>query len=243
MIGQGNAGDPGSIVSDVLNNATLDFNRVEDLTYNGAISGSGLVIKEAAGKLTLTGSNSYGGGTNVNAGTLIAANTIGSATGSGPVSVAGGATVGGSGTMAGAVTLADSAHLSPGQSIGTLTVGSLQLSAGSILDYDLDSPASGDLTIITTAGGLELDGGIVNITPGAGFSAGQYTLLDYATSFSGSPANLSIGSAPAGFVYEFVNNPGATSIDVVVSVPEPTALLSALALLPLLCPRRRARQA
>src|SRR5204863_3168322 len=39
MIGQGNAGQPGSIVGDMENNATLSFNRVEDLTYVGSISG------------------------------------------------------------------------------------------------------------------------------------------------------------------------------------------------------------
>jgi autotransporter-associated beta strand protein len=70
MIGQGNAGEPGSIVSDVLNNGTLDFNRVEDLAYGGAISGNGNLVKEAAGKLTLTGTSSYTGSTTVLAGTL-----------------------------------------------------------------------------------------------------------------------------------------------------------------------------
>lgn len=70
MIGQGNSGEPGSIVSDVLNNGTLNFNRVEDLTYDGAISGNGNLIKEAAGKLTLTGNSSYTGSTTVLDGTL-----------------------------------------------------------------------------------------------------------------------------------------------------------------------------
>src|SRR2546421_729047 len=56
MIGQGNAGEPGSIVSSVVNNSgTLAFNRVEDLTYAGAINGTGVMTKQAAGTLTLTG--------------------------------------------------------------------------------------------------------------------------------------------------------------------------------------------
>src|SRR6185503_18062158 len=60
MIGQGNPGDPGSIVSSVVNNsATLVFNRVEDLTYGGAINGTGAVTKQGAGSLVLTGTNSY----------------------------------------------------------------------------------------------------------------------------------------------------------------------------------------
>src|SRR5436309_15869123 len=114
MIGQGNAGEPGSIVSDVLNNSNLDFNRVEDITYGGTISGTGSVTKEAAGKLILTGSNSYSGGTTISAGTLVAANTTGSATGSGAVTVATGATLAGGGTIAGSVSITTGAHLAPG---------------------------------------------------------------------------------------------------------------------------------
>ena len=72
MIGQGNPGDPGSIVSSlVTNNGTLVFNRVEDLTYSGAISGSGVVIKQAAGKLVLTGTRTYSGLTTVKAGNQV----------------------------------------------------------------------------------------------------------------------------------------------------------------------------
>jgi autotransporter-associated beta strand protein len=121
MIGQGNPGQPGSLVSDVLNNSELIFNRVEDLTYAGSISGGGIVTKQAAGKLTLTGSNTYSGATNVNAGTLIVANSTGSATGSGPVNVALGATLAGTGTIAGPVTVNAGGSLAPGSSPGKLT--------------------------------------------------------------------------------------------------------------------------
>src|SRR5213079_769374 len=62
MIGQGNASEPGSIVSSVVNNSgSLVFNRVEDLTYAGAISGSGTLEKQAAGRLVLTGTHTYTG--------------------------------------------------------------------------------------------------------------------------------------------------------------------------------------
>src|SRR6185503_4062256 len=60
MIGQGNPGEPGSLVSSVVNNSgTLVFNRVEDLTYAGAISGPGAMTKQAAGRLVLTGTHSF----------------------------------------------------------------------------------------------------------------------------------------------------------------------------------------
>ena len=239
MIGQGNPGEPGSIVSDVLNNGSLVFNRVENFSYAGTISGSGSVSKESPGKLTLTGASTYMGGTNVLGGTLLAGNASGSATGSGPVQVSSAATIGGTGAMVGEVTLAAGAHLAPGMSIGTLTVGSLNLADDSILDYELGIPGSSDLTIISDVGGLDLAGGTFNITPAAGFGVGQYPLLDYSGSFSGSISNLSIGSAPGGFVYDFVDNLATTSINLVVAVPEPGALIWGITIVPLLCGRRR----
>jgi fibronectin-binding autotransporter adhesin len=226
MIGQGNPGEPGSIASSVLNNGTIDFNRVENISYgfsDATISGTGNLIKEAAGKLTLVSANTYSGGTTVLAGTLIAANTSGSATGSGAVSVSAGATLAGSGTIAGAVSIASGGHLAPGTSAGNLTVGSLSLVAGSVLDYELGAPGTGDRTTITSSGGLSVTGGTVNITALAGFGVGQYPLLDYTGSFIGSPTNLILGAAPSGFTYSFVNNATNTSIDVVV-VPEPSGL-------------------
>ena len=97
MIGQGNPGEPGSIVSSVVNNSgALIFNRVEDLTYGGAISGAGTFEKQAAGTLTLTGANTYTGTTTVSAGTLLVNGRIGASS----VSVANG-TLGGNGIING----------------------------------------------------------------------------------------------------------------------------------------------
>jgi fibronectin-binding autotransporter adhesin len=56
------------------------------------------------------------------------------------VGAAGGTTLGGNGSITGDVTLAPGAILAPGGSpgaVGTLTVGSLTLSPGSVLEYDL----------------------------------------------------------------------------------------------------------
>jgi fibronectin-binding autotransporter adhesin len=239
MIGQGNPGEPASIDSNVLNNGTLVFNRVENITFGAfsrTISGTGNLIKEGAGKLTLTGANTYGGGTTVSAGTLTASNFGGSATGSGPVAVSPGATLSGFGTVAGAVSIASTAHLSPGDSAVTganLTLGALALQPGSLLDYSFGGRAN-SLTTITSPSGLSLVGGTVNISLLGTFGPGQYRLLDYPGSFSGSASNLVIGTAPAGYAYSFVNTAANTSIDLVVStVPEPSCLQLSMFLLAL----------
>jgi autotransporter-associated beta strand protein len=50
----------------VLNNATLVFNRFDAFTFDGVISGTGAVVVGGAnGTLTLTGNNSYSGGTTI----------------------------------------------------------------------------------------------------------------------------------------------------------------------------------
>jgi filamentous hemagglutinin family protein len=66
----GTGGTSGSITGNVINNATLNFNRSDALTYAGAISGSGSVTKQGAGTLTLSGDNTYNGSTTISEGTL-----------------------------------------------------------------------------------------------------------------------------------------------------------------------------
>jgi len=133
MIGQGNPGNPGSIVSSVVNNSgTLVFNRVEDLAYGGAINGAGAVTKQAAGKLTLTGTHTYTGATTVGAGTLLLNGVIGASA----VTVAGG-TLGGNGLIKGPVTIQPAGRLAPGTSIGALTISnSLNLSGVTVMELD-----------------------------------------------------------------------------------------------------------
>ena len=55
----------------VVNNAAVGFNNATSGTYSGAISGSGLLAKLGAGDMTLTGANTYSGGTQISAGSLI----------------------------------------------------------------------------------------------------------------------------------------------------------------------------
>ena len=64
----GGGGATGSVPGGVADNGTLAFNRSDSFTYSSVISGSGGLVQAGAGKLTLTGGNTYAGTTAVNAG-------------------------------------------------------------------------------------------------------------------------------------------------------------------------------
>lgn len=67
----GNGGTTGTLGSGaVTNNGTLAFNRSTSIAVANAISGTGSVVQQGTGTLTLTAINSYTGGTVVEAGTL-----------------------------------------------------------------------------------------------------------------------------------------------------------------------------
>ncbi|TYC63152.1 autotransporter domain-containing protein [Stappia sp. BW2] len=59
----------------VSSGARMRFNQTSDSIYSGAISGAGRFEKSGAGTLSLTGRNTYTGGTDVSAGTLEASTT------------------------------------------------------------------------------------------------------------------------------------------------------------------------
>jgi autotransporter-associated beta strand protein len=83
MVGTG--GTTGSILGDVVDNATLVFNRSDATTFTGIISGTGTVVKAGTGTMTLVGANTYTGGTQVQGGTL--ALYTGSTAGTGDITV------------------------------------------------------------------------------------------------------------------------------------------------------------
>ncbi|PLC01863.1 autotransporter outer membrane beta-barrel domain-containing protein [Variovorax sp. RO1] len=159
----------------------------------------GSIVKVGAGTLALSGANTYTGGTTIAAGTLSVNNVSGSATGSGAVRVFGGGALAGSGSIAGAVTVDKDGVLSAGNGgAGTLTLGSLSLYEGAVLNYDLGQAgtAGGLLNdLIKVNGDLRLDGTLnVAQSKGGTFGAGIYRLIDY----TGTLANngLDIGSTP-----------------------------------------------
>ena len=61
--------DSGSIIGDVVDDGTLEFNRSTDTIFSGSITGTGGLIKLGPGELDLTGSFSYLGQTSISPGT------------------------------------------------------------------------------------------------------------------------------------------------------------------------------
>ncbi|MDP2123934.1 MAG: autotransporter domain-containing protein, partial [Parvibaculum sp.] len=189
----GNGGTTGSLGSgDTVNNARLEFDRTNTLTYAGVISGTGAVAQIGSGQTTLTGISTYTGATTVTAGQL---RVNGSIAASSSLTVATGATVGGTGILP-TTTLAGT--LSPGNAIGTITVdGDITFAAGSTYAVEV-APGAADRTSVT--GAAILSGGTVAAAydPGS-FVARQYVILDAAGGTGGTSFAGLTGAAPAGF--------------------------------------------
>ncbi len=88
QIGSGGSGQTMPSLS-IGDSGALIFNHTDSFTYPGTISGPGSLIKLGAGKLTLTGSNTYTGATTISAGSLAIDTTVGSNTLSGSIAGAG----------------------------------------------------------------------------------------------------------------------------------------------------------
>jgi fibronectin-binding autotransporter adhesin len=218
----GAGGTAGSIGNgNVADGGTLAFDRSDDVTYGGAISGTGAVIQQGSGTLTLDGdSGAFAGGTRVKTGTLIVGGDgHADATLGGDVAVDGDATLGGLGTLAGNVDVAGGAHLAPGDGIGTLTIGrNLDLAGGSVLDDGFGAPAAAPGTFahfgngdsVKVGGTLQLAGTTLNVTDAGGMGPGIYNLFTYASlDTSGCTRDAAGGT---GGCLAFGNTPGGSSL-------------------------------
>jgi autotransporter-associated beta strand protein len=67
-------GDTNSLQGDITNNASLVFDQSFDGSFDDTIDGTGLLVKEGTGTVTLSGTNTYSGGTTINGGTLAVTN-------------------------------------------------------------------------------------------------------------------------------------------------------------------------
>ncbi len=192
-------------LSGIISSTTGPTNAITAGVYGG-------IDKVGAGVLSITGANTYAGGTILSAGTLRVGNAAGSATGSGIVTLNAGtlasATTGGS--IAGGVVAGLGAHaISPGGDggIGSLGVGGLSLNGNSTLRFDITSTSM--LDQINDAGSLSVTGA-ASIAAPVGLNGGTYKLIGF-----GSTA-LTTGANPAGFALTAIGGgaaPGGYSLN------------------------------
>jgi fibronectin-binding autotransporter adhesin len=253
---------------EINGSSTLQYSSSTNQTLGGIISGTGALIKDtsASSVLTLTGANSYSGGTTVSGGMLLVSNTTGSGTGTGAVSVAAAAILGGNGTVGGATTLAGTSIHAPGSAAATVGKQSFSSSvtynSGSIFEWNLAATPS------ETGRGTSYDAvnaASLGVTSGAIFRVVLDGAQDFSESFwntnrtwsdifktGDAGSNLSIASIFTGTTQYYNVNSGDLGIPTAqgsftisgsnlnwTAIPEPSTALGGLLLTAGLLRRRR----
>ena len=182
-----------------INAVSLAGGTIQNGTLTGAITSTGGTVNGIGGTASLTttggfttaiGTNGYTGATAVNAGALLVNGSIASSSG---LTVAPGGLVGGNGFLP-STTI--NGILSPGNSIGTITVnGDLAFGAGGQYVVEV-SPTAADRTNVT--GTATLNGTVLAIFAPGSYITKQYTILHADQGVSGAFAGLS-ANAPTNF--------------------------------------------
>jgi autotransporter-associated beta strand protein len=242
----------GSITSStgVLSGSSYD---VQSGTISARLGGSGAMTKTTPGTVTLSGDNSYSGGTAVNAGTLLVTGTGSTIAGPGLTTVNSGGTLGGdtpSGSIA-AVTVASGGKLAPGLS-GTSTgilksVSEVTLQSGSTFEVQIKGQTAGTEhdQLFLTGGNVSLAGTLsVDFSEFTPNGNEQFLIIRNvgSGSLTGTFTNYADGATVAtygGYDWKIFYGPSADSFggsdanDVVLvatAVPEPGSILALCAL-------------
>jgi fibronectin-binding autotransporter adhesin len=182
---------------------------------NGTATGS---LAVSGGVLSLSGANTYSGGTTISGGALYVNSANG--TGTGNVALNGG-TLGGSGSVGAVFSGVGTQTISPGSagvnSVGTLTATSLSTTANTTLLFDLGTPGvAGSSDLLKVSGTLSLGGGQVAIASQASTGAaslGYYEVLSYGT-VSGSVSGITLPAIANNIEYTLDANHNAGFIDI-----------------------------
>lgn len=142
----------------VLNESVLIFDQATDTVFDWEIAGSGQVLKRGAGMLSLAGPTLQSNDVLIEAGTLSLNTTT-----QGRVTVLDGARLGGAGQAGGAVVAQDGV-IAPGNSIGTLTLATLDTSGIYEVEYRAPDPAT--YAFIASGAGQSIRGRNVLLDPG-----------------------------------------------------------------------------
>jgi autotransporter-associated beta strand protein len=185
------------------------FTGTGDFLVSGAILAATngapiLVIKSGSGRLTLNGANTYAGTTLLNSGAL----RLNGSLSTGLVTVASSGVLEGSGVVNGSVTILPGGTLSPGTSIGSLTINRSLTNSGTLLmelnktGLALTNDAIKGLNLLACGGTLQLALTGDSLTPGDSFH------LFTATNYTGSFATIT--PSPG---YGLAWDPGTLTVD------------------------------
>ncbi|MGI9177404.1 MAG: beta strand repeat-containing protein, partial [Pirellulales bacterium] len=206
------------------------------LTDSTGIGGGALgVVKTGASSITLDGANTYSGPTFVDEGQL----TVNGELGATSVSIAAGATLAGSGTIAGGGTV--DGYLTPGSSVGVITLGSLVLGGTTAFDIGTGVIRGTDYdgVTITSSGALQYGGALTLSFSGvvgdnttydlfsfSGVSTGSFVSVTSSGAYPGTWTNIGSGS------WQLTSGPQVATFSQVTGdlfiVPEPTTCVTAL---------------
>jgi autotransporter-associated beta strand protein len=173
----------------VASDPTVNVAGGTDLTIASSVQGGNGWTKAGEGTLILSGANSYTGATSVADGLLL----IHGSTADVPITVSSGATLGGNGFIGtGSASVVNNGTLSPGASIGTLTIGgSFSQGAGGIYLQEILDASTFDLLIVN-GGGVSLDGNLtVQFLPGFSIQPGDQIVFIDNTGGTGVMGNFS----------------------------------------------------
>ncbi len=195
----------GNYLGNFTDNGTLAWSGASAQTLRGVISGSGGLLKDGAGTLTLNGANDYAGSTIVTKGTLVySPNTITYPT-INSLSIYSNATV-----------------LVKANSGTSLPVGNLTLNSNSVLNLSYDFSGGNPTVAAVGVANLSTPGTniVIRIT-GFGAALGQFPLISY----TGTPlANLNkfVLAPPVGVTANLVNNTANNTIDINITASSPS---------------------
>ena len=198
----------------ITNNSSMGVDVASGLflTLSNTISGSGWLVKSNAGTLNLAGANTYLASTLITGGKLallpnaqLASTNISVGVGANfdvsalsGYALPAGQILSGSGTVFGIITNASGAFITPGSSVGTLTLNSNLVLDGGKLVFELGSVTNEGGTfndLLNVSRDLTLNSASeIQIAIGAGSldTSHPYTLINYAGALLGDPNNLTV---------------------------------------------------
>ena len=208
--------------------ATFDVASGATLTIDGKITqtaSGGALTKTSAGTLILNQANEYSGTTTVSGGKLVVNGSIANSS----VSVAGGATLAGTGTVGPIASLAGT--VSPGNSVGTLSVNGNAALGGGTYACEIASTTPTDCDLIAASGNLAAAATLtVNLpeTAPTGFNPNQPYYWVIGSGDSASANNMVIGTAwdiPEDAVLAIETWPRTSEDWIVVTYSTPTSVV------------------